>query len=119
MPLSLTDLSQFTGSHHLYRHALIRKVHYTDGVKYLAMEGGAYWLIDEIAISQHFNKQIAAEEFQLWTLTVNADDNTAVLLCDDGNGKVVFRKEIPFTDFPLHHIELYFTNGTICLPSDY
>jgi hypothetical protein len=30
---------------------------------------------------------VAAEEFQLWKLTVT--NNTAVLTCDDGNGIIV------------------------------
>ncbi len=118
MPLSLTDLEQFTGSFHLYRHALIRKVHYTDGVQFVAMEAGAYWLVDEIALAQHFNRKVSAEEFQVWTLTVDSENKTAVLMCDDGNNNVVLRKNIPFTDFPLHQIKLYFTNDTICLPSE-
>ena len=47
------------------------------------------------------------------------DDRTAVLTCDDGNGKVVYRKAIEFTDFPLPEIALYFTTNTILLPSEY
>ena len=119
MPLSSADLRQFTGSESIYRHGLIRTVLYTDGIRYVAENAGAYWLIDEIALAQRFNKTIAVEEFQLWTLTVNADQHTAVLACDDGNDNVVFRKDIPFTDFPLSEIKLYFTNNTICLPSEY
>jgi hypothetical protein len=56
--------------------------------------------------------------FQLWKLKVN-DDRTAVLTCDDGNGKVVYRNAIEFTDFPLPEIALYFTTNTILLPSEY
>jgi hypothetical protein len=60
--LSKTDLAQFTGTENWYRHALVRKVLYTDGVQYVAEHGGAYWLLDEIAISQTV-PEIAAEEF--------------------------------------------------------
>lgn len=119
MPLSSADLQQFSGSESIYRHGLIRTVLYTDGIHYVAENAGAYWLIDEIALAQRFNKKIAVEEFQLWTLTVNLEDHTAVLTCDDGNNNVVFRKEILFTDFPLPAIKLYFINNTICLPSEY
>ena len=119
MTLTLADLQQFTGSETIYRHKMIRKVLYTDGVRHMAAEGGAYWLIDEIALAQHFNRAVTPEEFQVWTLTVNGDDKTAVLICDDGNNNVLLRKDIPFTDFPLHQIKLYFRNNTICLPSEY
>jgi len=115
--LKKADLAQFTGSEQWYRHGLARKVLYTDGVQYVGETGGAYWLIDEIAFGQA-EPAIAAEEFQLWKLTVNAD-NTAVLTCDDGNGTIVFSKRIEFTDFPLEQITFYFTNNVIMLPSEY
>jgi hypothetical protein len=60
---------------------------------------------------------VAAEEFQLWKLMVRAD-RTATLVCEDGDGKRVYAQEIPFTDFPLPEIKLYFTNNTILLPSE-
>ncbi|MGA7385437.1 MAG: DUF6876 family protein [Methylocella sp.] len=116
--LTKADLIQFTGSEHWYRHAMVRDVLYTDGVKYVAETAGAYWLIDEIAFAQRFDKLLAAEEFQSWKLTVDAD-HTATLTCEDGNGGVVFTKAIEYTDFPLAEIILYFMNNTILLPSEY
>jgi hypothetical protein len=116
--LTRDDLTQFTGSEHWYRHAMVRDVLYTDGVKYVAETAGAYWLIDEITFAQRFDKRIAAEEFQLWKLTVNAD-HAATLTCEDGDGGVVFSKTIEYTDFPLAEITLYFINNTILLPSEY
>jgi hypothetical protein len=119
-PKTLTeaDLHQFSGSETWYRHGLNRKVLFTEGAKYVADHGGAYWLLDEIALIQPYDKRIAAEEFQVWTLTVRPD-NTATLTCHDGNYQVVFTKEIEFTDFPLLEIKLYFQNNTIFLPSEY
>ena len=112
------DLSQFSGSENWYRHGINRKVLFTDGAKYIADEGGAYWLLDEIAIIQPHNKAVAAEEFQVWKLTVRPD-RTATLTCDDGNGRIVYTKEIEFTDFPLDTITLWFANNTIYLPSEH
>ena len=117
--LDAGDLRQFTGSENWYRHALVRSVLFTDGAKYLADQGGAYWLLDEIALAQRHNKRVAGEEFQFWKLAVNLDKHKAVLTCDDGNGNIVFSKRIPFTDFPLEEISLYFCNNTILLPSEY
>jgi hypothetical protein len=76
----------------------------------LAAHGGAYWLLDEIAITQPYNKAVAAEDFQPWQLAKHPD-RTATLTCDDGNGNVVFTKEIEHTDFPLDEITLYFANN--------
>jgi len=94
----------------------MRKISYTDGVKYLADKAGAYWLIDEIALAQ-LDKKIAAEEFQVWKLTVRPD-HTATLACEDGNYNAVFSKELTFTDFPLESISIWFENDVIYLPGE-
>ncbi len=116
--LSKSDLAQFTGSENWYRHGINRNVLYTDGAQHVAEHGGAYWLLDEIAIIQPYNKAVAAEEFQVWKLAV-LPDRTATLTCDDGNGNIVFTKEIEYTDFPLDEITLYFANNVVLLPSEY
>jgi hypothetical protein len=73
----------------------------------------------QIAIIQPCNKAVAAaQEFQVWKLAVRPD-RTATLTRDDGNGNVVFAKEIEHTDFPLDEITLYFVNNVIHLPSEY
>jgi hypothetical protein len=110
-------LNQFTGSEHWYRFGLDPRVTCTDGAKYVADTAGAYWLLDEIALAQRFDKKVAAEEFQSWKLTVNPD-HSATLTCEDGNYKVVCTKQIPFTDFPPEGITLWFENNTIYLPSE-
>ena len=116
--LDKADLRQFTGTEYWHRHGLVRSVLFTDGAKYVADMGGAYWLLDEIALAQKFEKKVSGEEFQLWRLSVK-EDHTATLVCEDGNGRVVYSNPIPSTDFPLPEISLYFINNTILLPSEY
>jgi hypothetical protein len=116
--LTEADLLQFTGTEQWHRHSFVRTVLYTDGAKYVAEKGGAYWLLDDIAFAQRDHQRIAAEPFQLWRLRVHPD-RTATLTCEDGNGNAVFTKALTFTDFPLEEITLYFTNGVILLPSEY
>lgn len=116
--LTAKDLLQFSGSENWYRHSLNRKVLYTDGAQYLAEQGGAYWLLDSIAIAQTHVKAVKAEEFQVWTLKVNPD-STAILTCGDGNNNIVYKQSIPFTDFPLPEAKLYFTDNVIMLTSEY
>jgi hypothetical protein len=108
---------QITRLENWYQHWLGKSL-YTDGVKYIADQAGAYWLIDEIAINQTRPK-VRAGEFQVWTFTVDLDKRKGVLACDDGNGNVVFSKRIDYTDFPLAEIKLYCADGTILLPSEY
>jgi hypothetical protein len=117
--LTESDLNHFTGSEHWYRHGLVRRVLFTDGAKHVADAGGAYWLLDEIALAQVHTKEVAAEPFQFWKLAVDLAAHKAQLTCDDGDGKVVFTKAIEFTDFPLKEISFYFTDNTILLPSEY
>ncbi len=116
--LSEAQLRQFTGSENWYRHSINRSVLFTDGAKYVADQGGAYWLLDIIAIAQQHDKRVSAEQFQVWKLLVDKD-RSATVLCEDGNDKVVYSQPIPFTDFPLKKITLYFANNVIHLPSEY
>lgn len=116
--LRVSDLTQFTGTEQWYRHGINRAVVFTDGAKYVADTAGAYWLLDEIAVIQPHNRRIAGEAFQVWKLIVH-DDRSASLTCDDGNGNIIYTKNIPFTDFPLEEITFYFTDNVILLPSEY
>lgn len=112
------ELMHFTGSETWFRHGIVRDILFTEGAKYLADKAGAYWLLDEIALCQRYEPRVAAEEFQLWTLTVNVD-LTGVITCEDGNGQVVYTKQLEYTDFPQGEVKLYCTNNTILLPSEY
>lgn len=116
--LKPSDLRHFTGSETVYRHPLVRQVVYSEGAQHVASAGEAYWLLDEIAFRQCDTPAVKAEEFQVWTLAVNAD-RTAALSCGDGNHRVVYSTTIPWTDFPLDRVELWFANGTIYLPSEH
>ncbi|SAL84903.1 hypothetical protein AWB68_07487 [Caballeronia choica] len=115
--LTKEDLAQFTGTEQWYRHPLMRKVLFTDGVKYVADTAGAYWLIDLIAFSQ-VEPAVTAEEFQVWKLAVAADCS-AVVTCEDGNSNQVMKQNLEFTDFPLDEISFYFTDNVILLPREY
>jgi hypothetical protein len=116
--LSDFHLRHFTGTENWHRHGMNRNILFTDGAKYVADEGGAYWLLDAIAIAQKFEKNVSAEEFQVWKLTVR-EDRTASLICEDGNDNIVYTQHIGFTDLPIDEIKLYFTDNTILLPSEY
>jgi hypothetical protein len=115
--LTQADLNGFHGSEEYYRHQLTGFV-YTEGVKFMAETGGAYWLIDEIMLSNRFSKKVQAEEFQVWKLDRDNEGNAAWLRMEDGNDVRLFEKRIEFTDFPLPGIILFFENSTLYLPSE-
>lgn len=117
--LSEADLRQFAGgTGQWYRHALNRNILFTDGAKYVADEGGAYWLLDEIALSQRSEKRLTRQPFQVWKLTVNAD-HTGTITVEDGNYNVVFTKALDYTDFPAPEVTLWFSDSVIYLPAEH
>ena len=116
--LDPSTLAQFTGSEQFFRHTLVRDVIYSEGARYVAEMAGAYCLLDEIALAQRFEPKVQAEAFQVWDLTI-AQDGSAALTCGDGNGREVYSKSIPWTDFPAPSVRLYFCDGCIHLPIEY
>lgn len=120
MTTKTLNLEGFTGTERYYKHLL--GILYTDGVKYLAQEAGAYWLIDAIAswqISPKVKRDPMLQEIQFWKLRVNPDNNTAVLICERDSDDVAITQEIPYTDFPLESVKLYLADGVLLLPSEY
>jgi hypothetical protein len=118
--LNETELALFTGTEQYHRH-WTRRLVYTDGVKYLAEQGSAFWLIDAIASFQALPKvqnNGRLQEFQFWTLT--REGIGAVLECREDSGAVpAITQRIPFTDFPLDSVKLYVESGVLLLPSEH
>ena len=110
-------LAQFTGSEHWYRHGLVRDILFTDGAKYVADQGGAYWLLDEIALAQRFEKAGCRRGIPGLEAHRQARPQRHLRL-RGGNGRTVFEKAIQYTDFPADGVELWFENNTIYLPSE-
>lgn len=118
------DLRQFTGStekHNLSLMCKRLKVFCSDGVKYLAEKGEAFWLVD--AILSHFPRANKIpqlkDDMQFWHLKVD-EKKQAVLYCTDGRtDKHLIEQKIPFTDFPLAEVKLYLANGMLYLPSEH
>ena len=121
MTITLDDLRQFTGTTQWFRHSINPAVLYTEGAQYLAEHAGAYWLLDEIAIAQRYERKLKDQPFQCWKLTVT--NSTATLACTDGNDRTLFAKHIEYTDFPLPEIELFVEGdgdvNVILLPSEH
>jgi hypothetical protein len=142
-----------TEEYHRLRYPWLRRQFLiTDGLKFVADKASAYWLLDIIA--SHFsNQRVASEPFQVWRLIVNLDgqgdlgrfeevqdDNQAqqairswlptsksgqaLIVADDGNGKLLVQQAIPYTSFPLPEFTFYVTNDefngiVVMLTSEY
>ncbi|TWT96910.1 hypothetical protein Pla108_26860 [Botrimarina colliarenosi] len=109
------ELRHFTGDLERFRHSLNPRVIYTPGVRHLAEQAGAYWLIDAIAswIGSHsFNEALRQNErlqwLHFWKLSVDLSERSAVLTAVPDAGEAAFiTQRIPFTDFPLKSVDVW------------
>jgi hypothetical protein len=115
------ELNNFSGTENYYR--IMTDAVITDGAKFIADKGGAYWLIT--AIASYLPKFTQKETFIVATLQVTRTANacTALLKLDDGNDNVLAEQFIEYTDFPLDEFKLYACyNGdmwVLMLPKEY
>ena len=107
-------LTQFHGTDEYHSH-WTRQLVMTDGVKWLADNAGAHWLIDMIASYQpdsRVRNNASLQSIQFWELRVNEDDGTAVLsVVEDEGVPPALTQHIPFTDFPLPSIDIWVEKG--------
>lgn len=116
--LTQDDLNKFSGSENIYQHWL-NQFSYTEGVKFLADRGNAYWLLDTIASHQPnlLRQNPMLNDFQSWKLTVS--NRKGVLYCGVDGDQLVQVQKIPFTDFPLPEVKLFLIDKILLLPSEY
>lgn len=112
-----SELHYFTGTEQYFFHPLFPKFHYTDGIRFLAREAGAYWLLEKIFSLQGL-PVLKRHDRQFWKLEVR-EDQTARLVCEDGDGSEIHVEAIAYTDFPLPEISLFFMERVLLLPSEY
>jgi hypothetical protein len=110
-------LDQFTGSGEFYRHPVIKRILWTEGVQYLVANAECFWLVDEIVFRQ-VHWPVRREKFQAWKLTVN-NDSSAVLTCETGNGDRVHLHKIDYTEFPMKEVRLWLSGNVLMLPTEY
>ena len=115
----LNTLPNFYGTDGYTRWSpIFRNFLLTDGAKFIAEACDAHWLVDLFASHLPAYKD---EGFAVLYLKVK--DGKAVAQIEDGNGKVLKKQKIEYTDFPLDQIVLYCCpqddQFVILLPSEY
>lgn len=93
------------------------KCYLTVGVHEWAEENGAYWFLNLI-LSYQINKDMRKETWQSWKLKRKEGDSF-VATCDDGNGNILIKQEIEFSDFKGNNAVLWFIDDVLLLPSEY
>lgn len=112
----LAQLAWFTGTTQWYFHPLFKAYKYTDGVRFLAQNAEAYWLLEYVFSNQSL-PVLKNAPFQVWKMQVV--DSSAIIKVEDGNGKLLKRFDISFTDFPLKEITLWLEGEILLLPSEH
>jgi hypothetical protein len=110
------NYGQSNGSDNFYCHRP-SLVLYTEGVKLLAEDCEAYWLIDLI-ISHQCKWQINLERFQVWNLT-RLTGKKFKIVATDGNDIRLVIQQITCSDFPYDQATIWLVDGCLMLPCEY
>lgn len=106
-PINLErDLAQFIGSERFYRHAIARNFIYTEGIRYMAEQAEAFWLIDYAALQ--FNKALRSETFVVLKLERSKPGHPHInIWIEDGNDNKLSHVKSVASDFLLDKFECY------------
>lgn len=104
-------LREFNATDHYYKYLTMN---ITVGVLTLAQNFECFWFLDIIA---SYQPQLKQEEFQCWKLTKNEDDS-AIVTCDDGNGRILKKQKVDWTDFRATTATVWVEFGVALLPSE-
>ena len=109
------DLVGFTGTERY--HQGWAGVKWTDGVAYFAKKYGG-WLITDIS-SYWVEPDVRKEEFQVWTLTVDADKKGVLKMTDGNSKKAIKTQKYNYVDLPAGELKFYLQQGVLMLPREY
>ena len=124
------DLHHFTGDLERYCHPMNRRVIYTPGVRFVAEQANAYWLVDAIAsyfgskeMTEAFERDDRLKDLQFWRLDVSADCSAVLSSRADSDVAPFIIQLIHYTDFPLERVDIWAGYDgefwTLYLPSEH
>jgi len=105
-----------------YRIPLLN-TRYTDGIKYLTEVADCFWLVTDVSViaKSLINRSyfVTIDFKKLSEEIQDAIGYEAIIEYSDGNGNVLETHKYHSTEFPLDKLRLFFTDGTLMLPSEY
>lgn len=107
------DLREHSSSDQYHRYMC--GMFLTDGALAMCKKFSCFWFADVICSYQH---KLKDEEFQVWSLGKN-EDSSAIVLCTDGNDRVLVSQSIPWTDMEADIATLWCEGQIILLPSEH
>ena len=111
------EFAGFVGTVDYFKHPFYKDFTYTEGVKSMASQYGAYWLIDLI-FSHQYKKEVRQENFQIWETKSESKKAVVEMRTDTGEPAIVSQGISP-TDFPEGCLKLYLIDGVLLLSSEY
>jgi hypothetical protein len=116
----IDELAHFRGTENYHEHKMFGYgfLYITDGVAFVRERCKCFWLMDLILSAQRIEKKLLGEDFQEWELQ-KLEDGTWKVTCDDGNGNLLFSIVIPYSDFPLDSVVIWYDSNVLLLPSEY
>jgi len=115
--LELKRLGEFTGTENWYKTT--GGILITDGVKYICDNGYAWFVDDAIAViitHPKIREYLKKEDFLVIKLRLK--DSTADMTIEDGRGRVLYKQHYEYTDAK-RDLDLFYSGGVLCLPSEY
>ena len=110
----LNTLPHFSGSAEYTQHPFLDyKLILSEGAVYLREACQCYWFFDIIA-----QQSVLHDEFQV-TMRQRHSGVWVVKFQDLNLEKVLYRQRIPYSDFPLLSVKLWYMNGVCYLPSEH
>ena len=111
------NLGMFMGGGEVYRYPFNSNFVYTEGVQYFLLHcgGGAYWFLDIVGTELADLQE--QEEFMV--VQMDVADGQAKLTAEDGNGRLLWERDIDYTDAFDGQWKFYLIDGVFLLPSEY
>lgn len=110
-----SDLSQFIGTEHWWRHPLVAGMTYTDGVRYFADKAKAWWFVDDTIIEFAGKQRMSG----FLAITLKVENEKATITITNGDGEVNATKQVDYTDCPAGEYKFFFTGDVLMLTSEY
>ena len=109
----INTLPYFTGTvdYHIHRFSNQQLI-LTDGANFIRQACDAYWLFDIITQQAMKQKEFVATLKQ-------KSNNSWIFKTADLNNRLFYKQTIPFSDFPLKKIKLFYMNEICYLPSEH
>ena len=107
------ELHQFIGTEHWYKVHPLSNITITDGVKYFADKGEAYWAVTDII------SVCDSCKLPFICIEIVSEKGSATITYSDGDEKPFMQQTYPHTDLEQGTYKFYCTDRVLLLASEY